>query len=318
LAPPEKGSSKFSGAITAVWVRWREQQNLYAAGPLDRVFVLERATGLIRFGGGEHGMVPPAACAISVRYVSGGGLVGNLSPGSVTQLRSALPFVASVTNPVAGAGGADSEVLDDVTQRGPQQLRHRQRAIAAADIEWISRDASPEVARAHCLSVTGPDGHTQRGWVTVIIVPRSADLQPTPTAELQRRVANYLRARVPATVAHRLRIIEPRYIPISVAAEIVPLVPGRAAAVEARLRRRLNDFLHPLIGGSARGGWGFGASLQLSHIASLIEATVGVDYARSIQLFVDGAEACGSVAVPLDALVCAGAHELKLVVGGRR
>jgi hypothetical protein len=303
-----------SSAITAIWVQWRELPNLYSVDAFQRVFVLERATGLIRFGDGTHGMVPPAGCPIVASYLSGGGLAGNVGPGTVTQLRSALPSVASITNPVAAGGGADSELLHDVTLRGPQQLRNRGRAISARDIEWIARDASPEVARARCLSVTGPAGHVQRGWITVIVLPRSADVQPTPTAELQRRVSDSLRTYVPATVAARLQIAEPSYVPVSVAAEIVPIDPSEAAIVEALLRRRLNDFLHPLTGGDGS-GWEFGASLQLSNIASVIESTQGVDYARSIQLFVSGAEQCQTVIVPRDALICAGAPELRLTVG---
>ena len=306
-----------SQKITAAWVRWRERSHLYEAQSNDRVYVLERATGLIRFGNGTQGMIPPAGSRIIANYLSGGGFVGNVPRDTITQLRSAVPFVVSVTNPVAAAGGADSESLAALRERGPQRLRHRDRAVTPSDIEWIACDASPEIARARCLAITGPDGHAQRGWITVIVVPHSDAAQPSPTSELQRRVAEYLRVRVHANLVRRLQVVEPRYIALNVAAEIVPQDPSAAATVAAQLRENLNRYLHPLTGGPDGKGWGFGAGVHMSNIAAVIEATYGVDYARDIQLFVDGGERCQSVTVPRDALLCAGAHELKLVVGMR-
>ncbi len=303
--------------ITAAWVRWREQLHLYDAQPQDRVFVLERATGLIRFGNGTQGMIPPAGSRIIATYQSGGALAGNVPRDTVTQLRSAVPFVASVSNPVAAAGGADGESIAEIRDRGPQRLRHRDCAISASDIEWIARDASPAVARARCLAITGPDGHAQRGWITVIVVPRTTEEQPLPSAELQRRVADYLRARVPASVVRRIRVVEPSYIALNVATEIVPMDPSAAARVEAQLRENIRRFLHPLTGGPGGKGWDFGQGVHLSNIAAEIEATDGVDYARDIRLYVGGDERCQSVSVPRDALLCTGAHELKLVVGMR-
>lgn len=306
-----------SRQITAAWVRWRERPHLYDAQPGDRVYVLERATGFIRFGDGMQGMIPPAGSRIVTTYQSGGGRAGNVPRATVTQLRSAVPFVASITNPVAAAGGSDGESLAAIRKRGPQRLRHRGRAMTASDIEWIAHDASSEVARARCLAITGPAGHAQRGWITVIVVPHSIEERPSPSAELQRRVAEALRARVPASVVRRVLVVEPRYVALNVAAEIVAKDPSAAARVEVQLRANLNRFLHPLTGGFGRNGWRFGEDVHLSNIASVIESTEGVDYARDIQLSVDGGEQGQSVAVPRDTLICSGAHELKLAVGVR-
>lgn len=306
-----------SQKITAAWVRWRERPHLYDAQQGDRAYVLERATGLIRFGNGTQGMIPPAGSRIVTTYRSGGGMIGNVPRDSVTQLRSAVPFVANVTNPVAATGGAPSEPLEAIRDRGPQRLRHRDRAITASDIEWVARDASPEVARACCLALTGPVGHAQRGWMTVIVVPRSSEDRPTPSTELQRLVAEHLRARVPVSVMRRLRVIEPRYMALNIAVEIIPVDPTEAALVEAQVRDSLTRFLHPLAGGPCGNGWGFGEDVHLSNIAFVIESTTGVDYARDIQWSVDGGEQAQSVAVPRDTLICSGAHEIKLAVGVR-
>jgi len=304
-----------TGAATAVWVRWHGREHLHESAPVDRHYLIERARGLVVFGDGRHGMIPPAGRRVAISYRSGGGLIGNLPAGAVAELRTAVPFVLGATNPVAAAGGAGVESIDAVRARGPQRLRHRDRAVSPQDFEWMARDASSEVARARCLPVTGPDGRAQRGWVTVLIVPHSSDARPRPAVELRRRVRDYLAARVPAAIAGRLRVEEPRYVGVSVSADIVPAVAASAALVEARVRVRLDRFLHPLLGGTAGEGWDFGETVHISQIASVIEATDGVDFATAIGLAVEGRLAGGSIPIEPDMLVAPGDHELKLIVG---
>jgi predicted phage baseplate assembly protein len=302
---------------TAVWVTWHSKTHLYNSGTDDRDYTVERGSGLIRFGRGQQGLIPPAGSRIVATYRSGGGAAGNVPANSITELRTALPFIQSATNPVPASGGAVIETTDAVKQRGPQRLRNRNRAVSVEDCEWLAREASPDVARVRCLPITGSAGHAQRGWITLVVAPRCAwpDPQPQPSPEFRRRVRDYLAGHVPATVARRVRIAGPQYVSIRVRAEIVLREAGAAAQVEASVRLRLNHFLHPLMGGPEGKGWAFGQSVYQSQIARVIEETPGVDYAREIRLLVD--DQIFAEVVPVDAytLVAAGAHELKLSAG---
>jgi hypothetical protein len=303
-----------TGEIAAVWVRWQWRPHLHDSGPLDRHYALERARGMLRFGDGVRGLIPPAGRRLVISYSSGGGLAGNVPAGAITELRTAVPFIQGATNPVAATGGAAVETVPAVEARGPERLRHRGRALAARDFAWLAREASPAVARARCLPITGPAGPGQRGWVTVLVVPQGAEGSPLPSPELRRRVRDHLAARAPATVARRIRVEGPRYVPIGVVAEVIPLPAQSVGALEARLRDRLNQFLHPLTGGPGQVGWDFGQTVHLSQIASVIEGTSGVDFAREIHLDVGGRLYTESVPVGADMLIAPGAHELKLVL----
>jgi predicted phage baseplate assembly protein len=304
-----------TGDVTAVWARWQERPYLYSSGAIDRHYTLERARGRVSFGDGRQGMIPPAGSRIAVSYHSGGGLAGNVPAGTITELRTGTPFVAGATNPAPASGGAATESDESVRRRGPQRLRHRDRAVSATDFEWLAREASPEVARARCLSITGPDGHAQRGWVTVVVVPFSLDARPALTPELRRLVREHLSQRAPAALARRVRIIGPQYASIGVQAEIAPLQPGEAAAVEASVRDALNQFLHPLTGGPDGQGWNFGQTVYLSQIARVIEGAEGVDYASLIRLTVNEQIYDESAPVDVDMLASAGDHMLKLIIG---
>ena len=144
-----------SGLITQVWVTWINQPNFYFSGPDDRHYVLDRASGRIIFGNGINGMLPTPGNSniVAYQYQAGGGLAGNLAAGAINQLLSGAS-AQSVTNPAAAEGGADTELASDITWRGPQVLRHRGSALAAADYEALALEASPGVAITRCLPAT--------------------------------------------------------------------------------------------------------------------------------------------------------------------
>jgi hypothetical protein len=307
--------------VIAVWVRWQEGSHFYKSTSSDRIYVIDRARGIILLGDGQHGMTPPAGRPVRFSYRTGdmaeSRAVSTLSAGAISELRTAVPFVASVTNPVAAGGGAESETRERVKVRGAQRIRHGGRAITGEDLEWLAREATPEVARARCLSLTGPAGHAQRGWITMRIAPFSQESEPQPSAETMRRVRSYLVERAPSSVASRIRVTGVRYTRVSVRAEVVPQQADQAATVEARVRENLNRFLHPLTGGIDGQGWEFGQAAHLSQIAYVIEATAGVDYAAEVMLMNEGHLYEELISVQADGLVAAGNHELTLTVGMR-
>jgi predicted phage baseplate assembly protein len=64
-----------AGGDVRVWVtgaggtqRWRAVTGLDAAGPADRVFVLDASHGIVRFGDGRHGAVVPAGAAVLAAF----------------------------------------------------------------------------------------------------------------------------------------------------------------------------------------------------------------------------------------------------------
>jgi hypothetical protein len=302
------------GAAIAAWVRWQNRPHFYASTATDRHYVLERATGVLEFPTPPYGMIPPAGAAIQGSYRTGGGIAGNVPAGTITELHSGASYVQAVTNPFAASGGSDTESSDTARVRATQRLRHRDRAVAAADFEWLAREASPEVARARCLPITGPDGTGQRGWVTLVIVPNSLDKEPVPSSGLLDKVRAELAARAPAAIVANIVLAPPRYIKVGVRAEIMPRDAGAAATLEAGVRSALATFLHPLTGGPGKAGWQFGQSVHLSQVAALLEAIDGVDVVPVLQLLVDDGVAGDFVALDPDALIAEGDHQLKLSV----
>jgi uncharacterized phage protein gp47/JayE len=297
----------------AVWVRWRPVDELFRAGGADRVYTLERATGLARFGDDVQGRIPAAGGRITASYTTGGGIEGNVPPNTITQLRTGVAYLQGVTNRLPATGGGAMESAAEVAARGPQRLRHRLRSIAASDYEWLAREASPDLARVRCLPLTGNEGYPQPGWVSLLIAPQSNAPMPQTSAELERRVREFIAQYCPATVAARILIASPSYVPIDVVATLVPLIASDAARIEQAAKSALDLFLHPLNGGFDGNGWQLGDPVYLSQIATVLEGIDGVDMCSDLRLVSNDASYGDFVPVPSNGLVAAGNHSLKLV-----
>lgn len=294
--------------VREVWVRWRRQPNLYLSGANDRHYVIERSSGRAIFGDGVNGRLLPAGTD-NVRaqvYRSGGGAAGNVGVGGITQLLGGVPYVSGVNNPRAAEGGADGETLDQVRLRGPQVLRHRERALSARDYEALAKEASPAVAIARCLPMTHPSGRPHPGWVTLILVPNSRDPQPQPSFELRRGVQDYILARAPASLAG-VFVTGPTYLEVGAQVVVAPLELSQAGPVGVAVRQQLETFFHPLLGGPDGRGWPFGRAVYLSDVAAVVESVPGVDYAQELDLRRNGITQGERVDVPPDRIVVAGA-----------
>jgi len=251
-------------------------------------------TGEIRFGNGISGKIPPIGTG-NIRmthYRTGGGIRGNCPVGSITQLKTTIPYVDGVTNPAVAAGGADAETIENLIDRAPRQIRHGDRAVTLEDYEDLAIEASPAVARAKCFpllnlsqnpfALQNPiDRQPQApGVVSVIIVPRSPDPQPLPTIELIDRVQSYIAARSIATTS--IAVVGPLYIRFDVKVEIATVSLEGISAIEQNIRSTLDRFLHPLTGGSDNRGWTFGRIPHDSDFYALLESIPGVDHIRAL------------------------------------
>ncbi|GHA07815.1 hypothetical protein GCM10010329_33190 [Streptomyces spiroverticillatus] len=76
-----------------------------------------RRSGTVQFADG-----PAVGAAVSASYRTGGGPQGNVPAGTLTELRSAVPYVSGAVNPVAAQGDAAGEQPSGHTGTG---LRER-------------------------------------------------------------------------------------------------------------------------------------------------------------------------------------------------
>lgn len=289
----------------ADWEPWQEVPSFADCGPDDRVYTLDSASGEITFGPAlrqrdgtvrRYGAVPVRGADIRFsRYRYGGGAAGNVRAGAITELKTALAYVARVANRFPAQGGLDAESLEHAIFRARNLLRTRYRAVTPADYEYLVLDAfRGRVARARCLQTTlaGAGGSPTPGQVYVIVIPM---LPPEEARgyiplsrlalrdELQREISAFLDERRLLTT--QLAVRAAGYKRVRVEAEVV----ARPGADERRLAQEivaaLNAFVNPLIGGPEGTGWPFGRELYLSDLYACIQPVEGLLNVQDIEMY---------------------------------
>ncbi len=314
---------------------WQEVSDFANSGPEDAHFTCDSVSGEVQFGpsirepsGGEwqYGRMPPAGRLIRfTSYRSGGGVIGNVGEGTITVLKSSIPYLASVTNLEAARGGTDPETMESAKLRAPKVLRARTRAVSAEDFEYLALEASPLVARARCVSsaTTTDEQGTPPGIVRLLLVPVVSESNgPIPGGELEltksirEEVQTYLDER--RLLATRLEITSPRYVPVAVTAQIRAKDGSHSRQVAADVEKRLYRYINPVDGGPDGGGWPFGRSLSLSEVYATIQGVADVDYIEEVELFpVDAStgerqEATTKITIPANSLLCSHKHEISV------
>ncbi|MBD2341677.1 baseplate J/gp47 family protein [Calothrix sp. FACHB-156] len=241
-----------TGQIESIWVCWQEVPDFYGSTSGDRHYILNRLTGEIRFGDGRNGMVPPQGLN-NIRlahYRSGGGVQGNQAAATITQLKTTVPYINSVTNFEPATGGSDQESLAHLQERGPKSLRHRGRAVTAQDFEDLACEASPDVARVQAI-------------VPMFLLPTTTTSTTTPTDSTQRRSSLgsldpdlWLDPQVAAPNLSKHNAAKPRNIgqvqliivPDSTVSQPIPSV-ALIEQVEAYIKARCSPTLQLWVGG---------------------------------------------------------------------
>ncbi|TVR60023.1 MAG: putative baseplate assembly protein [Gemmatimonadales bacterium] len=277
--------------------RWELVPDFFRQGPESEVFVLDPATGTLRFGDGRNGRIPVAgATVVARRYRYGGGATGNAGPGTVTKLRSALPRVDAVTNLRAAVGGADAEPLDEVKLRAPYDLRARDRAVTAEDFSHLAL-ATPGVTlhRAYAVPRTrlAPGGALEPadGAVTVVALPANEkEATPQPSEAQLRAIADHLNAR--RLITTELWVTGPRYTRVErLTATLRVRSDAELKAVEEAATHALLTYFHPLRGGDEGRGWPFGGAVYLGNVYQRLLALPGVRRVVALEVRLEGTAA---------------------------
>lgn len=255
------------------WIKWKESKDLRHAGPDARCYVLDRGAGLLSFGDGRHGRVPPAALedTIHVCYSVGGGRAANLPPDAVDGLAESIGAVNKVYNPMRFQGGYDRESAEQAVQRMSRQLKHRNRAVTAADYEDLAFEIEPNVKKASCFSGFNADGVRQSGCLTLVLMVGEENNSEGFHA-LEEKLYREFQKYIPITVQARRNffIIPPVYIRFHVSVELYLAEGVSSFSVRTRLLERLRMFFHPEQGAYEKKGWKVGQLPRREEIQALL------------------------------------------------
>ncbi|MEA2242263.1 MAG: hypothetical protein QOD24_1819, partial [Solirubrobacteraceae bacterium] len=243
---------------------WHGVRTWVGSGPADRVFLVDRTRGELRFGDGRSGRIlrPAAAPEASLRYLLGAGRAGNLG---VFRAWAQAGGAAIALNPVVAGDGDEPESLETARQRAADALAARDRTVTEQDTRELA-ETTPGLGlrRAH----VSPGFHPAfpcdpvPGALAVTIVPhadrasepRDWTTAPQPDAgALSTARTRLARARL---LGQEICVLAPVYRCVTV--DVAVTATAQAGDMSQRIVDVLRRYLDPLVGGSERDGWPFG------------------------------------------------------------
>lgn len=301
----------------AGFVTWTPVVDFHGAAPDDRVYVLDRASGVVRFGDGVHGKIPvanadlPSGNVVARTYRHGGGSNGNVAAGAASSPLMAVQGIDTVSNPRAAIGGRDEETLADAKARAALSVRSNGRAVTAQDFEQHAEEA-PNVARAKALPLFHPQFPDVPipGVVTVIVVPSGPGPRPMPTADTLAAVCAVLDSCRLLTT--EVFVTAPAYVQVEADVSVIALDTADTGEVQQAVEQALLAYFHPLTGGDDGTGWPFGRTIFYSPVYQRVLQVDGVSRIDSLVLRVNGREQqeCTNVPIASEALVYSTSHQV--------
>jgi hypothetical protein len=278
---PDKVKSNVTD-LPGDWVLWTQ-----VADPADqeasaRVYSLDEDTGVIRFGDGQHGAIPPigADTIVAFSYERTEPATAGEVPANFVSARSPLNLVTPVDGVEAviaadqAAGGVAPESVDRVLHFGSARLRHRGRAVTARDFEDLALERFSDIVQARC-AIRG-------GNVRLVVVMRGTD--PAPSRAQRRELIRLLLAAAPAALAGMLVIEGPRVRRFRIELTLRVATLDVAGELARNVKQTLQAFFDTDTGGSGRTGWALGASpaeddiaealLNAPHLESIVSVSV--------------------------------------------
>lgn len=335
-APVDPVTVRLSTLENTSWHAWDLRDDFLASTRRDFHAVLDPTTGVLTFGDGEQGRVPPAGdCTIVATFDRTSGPAGNLLPGPINRLAdsphnwallydpTAVPDgwtqlkskFGRITNQTAVAGGASAETLSQAAGRADRLVDSSGRAVTLEDYERLAAETpGTRIARVTARANLHPDFPCFKalGMVTVIILPFLPAGRPVPTQGLIQAVASHLRPR--RVIGTRVEVVGPTYLDVAVTAALQSKQGTDKARLQARALTALMTFLDPLVGGPDGKGWPFGRDVYRAEIMRILCEVAGVDHVTSLSLVSGkGPAQCGNLCLGPTWLVASGAHRIQIL-----
>lgn len=302
---------------------WTEAASLAGHDGTARVFTLDPAQGLLRFGDGREGaMLPGGLRYVTLRaFATVAGAESAVSADAIKKAVRQLPGLAGLTNPAAASGGAALESDAAAIQRGPAVLKARGRAVTAGDVAVLAL-AAEAVSITRAWALGGVDatmgGVVRPGAIGVFVIParRADDPADEPVragSEALAAVARYLSGVVGPVLA-RVTVGNPAFHRIRIEANLSCRAGADLGAAAAAAEAAINRWLDPESDGGGQRHWRLGDTIRHNDLVRLVlDASADILSVPDLVVVVDGLRrpACADLQLSAFGLPWPDRHEFK-------
>jgi predicted phage baseplate assembly protein len=244
---------------------WSEVPYFYGHGPKEHIFITrlnDDTTTTVTFGDGKTGArLPTGVANVAASYRYGIGTPGLVDANQISMMMTRPLGVRSATNPVASAGAADAETIDDARGNATLTIMTLDRIVSLEDYQDFAR-AFPGVSKA--LAVFVWQGQ-QRAVLLTVAGTDGAVVDPAGT--LGNALSGTIAACSEPFVTVLLQSFSPVFFRIGGTVTIAPdrIAADMESAIEAALRSAFSF--------AARD---FGQPVNLSEVIATIQDVDGV------------------------------------------
>ena len=251
-------------------------------------------------------------------YHHGGEVGANGEAHTLDKLITTIPAIKEVSNPLPITGGAKAESNEELINKAPAKIRHRNSAINQQDIEALVYEVSRNIARVKLFLSLDKQGQYHSGGNTIVLLPFLDEPMPKPSFMLRQKVEAYLHSKISALSL--FEVIAPEYVRINITATLHTRKIAYANRIEEDTLSGLNSYLHPLSGKVDGSGWEFGESICLSDVIGWLEHIQSVEYISHIEVVMQSHNhrmilnhtKNSLVTLPPYALVASGVHKIQV------
>lgn len=236
----------------------------------------------------------------------GSGKRGNLPAGAITDMERSIGFINKVTNCDAMTGGCDGENREQAVRRMAAYLRHRGRAVTAADFEDIVLHGVRSLLQVRCFPGRNEKGDRAPGHITLAVLPGTEEERHFEY--MKERIYQCLLPHVDRRIYEegRLHIVKPEWVSMRLYMTVVAKSPSKQFQLREKLIQRINAFLDPVTGSFDGTGWKIGvlpSTLQIENLCSQMEEIL---YVKHISLKDEALTGCY-------VLGAGGEHEIEII-----
>lgn len=353
IVMPLKAQERLRVQIEGEKDQYWEKVDSFAGKTIDdHCYTLDGITGELRLGPAIRlqngailalGQIPPkGAILVFERYRSGGGIKGNVEPGTLNTLKTAIPYVSRVANRQKAIGGLDAQSIEEAMLEMPKRLRSRERAVTADDFEFlVENQFRGAVSRAICLPSVSPEDaneaqNNEPNRIDIRIIPWINTPESylaldtlTASSDLHKLVRAFLDER--KLITTRLYVDNPKFFWVTVEVKVKVTPGSETISLRDNILRRLYRFLNPLTGGMDGSGWPSGRNLRLWEIYQYLQSETLLPSGRresldlrqiaelTIVMFAaqsDGSTtgpACDQIIVSRDGVIASGRHHVQFL-----
>lgn len=250
-------------------------------------------------------LVEVAANAVEVRWVADldapAHLASALPAQRIARLKNPVGQVKRVVQPYASFGGAAVEGETALRTRAAERLRHRERAVAAWDIERLVLGAFPKVHTVKAIPHARDGQWLAPGHVLVVVVPdlrnqNAVDpLRPRVDADTLERIRVFLQAR--SAMGAVIAVKNPNYQQVRIDCR-VQFRPGyEFSYYSEQVRQALVRVLSPWAFDATR-PIAFGGRVIRSVLLDVVEELPYVDYVTDFRMTVIAADGSAGADLP--------------------